>query len=260
MFDEIENNLFKEYFLMITTNKIMFGVALVGSLVLFAETSRADYDLSPSLVEGKLVIGGLSHEGDRLTGPVSVLGFDFGEEEDNPYNLDDPGICQNAGFGDLIEGARMDYTILSSLCYWDGTGDVNFVAASTQYLTMANGGSIATITGTSGVQPNSYYVDEIGQNGFLHVHIDTSLFGNTGTTNISEEENFLAPANGIYAFQMALTMTDGDAVYTSDPIWIVWNNGMGEEIHDAAMAAVPEPITLTFLAIGGMAMLRRRNM
>jgi hypothetical protein len=77
----------------------------------------------------------------------------------------------------------------------------------------------------------------------VHKHFDTELFS----------EGFGDPAPGIYAFSMELTLKDGDKTYVSDPLWIVYNNGLSEPQHEAAMAAlVPEPATWTMLAVAGV--------
>jgi hypothetical protein len=257
----LNNKQMKEYFKMKLMNRFMFSIAVFSSLVLFANVSKADWDLSPSLVNGKLILGGIDceDESNTLAGPISVFGFDFGEDSKTPYNTDDPGVCQSAGVGNLIAGAKLDYSVLSSLYYWNGAGDVSFTPATTQYLTMDAGhNKIATLTGTSGSLPDSYYIQCVEEDGHVHTHLHTSIFADTEHSNKPSEPNYQAPADGIYAFQMSLTMTDTDngKSYTSDPVWIVWNNNM-EDKMDAAMAAVPEPVTLALFVMGGMAMLRR---
>ena len=235
-------------------------VALIVIVFVYAGTAWADFDISPFFENGKLVTGGLSHEGDRISPSKTIFGYDFGEDPYDPFNPSDPGVNQTAGVGNLPVGDPIRYNILSSLLYWDGNGPVNFVAPPEQtYMTLLVGSSLKTLTGTSGPQTGSL-IQTIGDGGFVHKHFTTSLYAAPGAGNIPDigDLTYIEPTTGIYAFSMELTLTVSGKTYVSDPLWIVWNNGMSEEVHDAAMAAVPEPASIVLLLAGGLAVFRRR--
>jgi len=244
------------------TLKLRFLIlASIITLSMTLSFAKADdhYDIAPYLVDGKLLTGGLDHSGNSVDPNISVYGFEFGEDAADPYNPSDPGVNQAAGVGNLPSGATLRYNILSSLLYWDGEGDVNFTQPPTDTIvTLLMGTNSRTLTADSGEQTGSL-IQSVASDGSVHKHFTTSLLADAESSNVPGDTGYIAPENGIYAFSLELTMTYNGTTYTSDPLWLVFNNGMSEEVHDAAMAAVPEPITLTLLAMGGMAMLRRRR-
>jgi hypothetical protein len=236
-------------------------VFLVSMLtIIFTEKAYADFDISPFFENGKFITGGLDHQGNREDPPVTVFGPEFQEDTYDPYNPADPGVNQAIGIGNLPVGAAVRYNILGSLEYWDGTGEVNFTAPpGTTYITMLMGTAARTLTGTSGTQAGSL-IQTVATGGYLHKHFTTSLYSGPGTSNVPGDPGYVAPTDGIYAFSMNLTLTDGGTLYTTDPLWIVWNNGMSEGIHDAAMDHfVPEPASLVLLLTGGLLFFKPRQ-
>ena len=124
---------------------------------------------------------------------------------------------------------------------------------------LSMGATMRTLTGDSGAQAGSL-VQTIGSGGTVHRHFVSSLYANDLASNVPGEIDFLAPPEGVYAFSLELTLTQDQTTYVSDPFWIVFNNGLNEELHEAAMAAlVPEPASLSLLGIGVLALLRRRR-
>ncbi|MFW5840133.1 MAG: PEP-CTERM sorting domain-containing protein, partial [Planctomycetota bacterium] len=69
------------------------------------------------------------------------------------------------------------------------------------------------------------------------------------------------PPAGMYAFQIGLALVDGSETYRSEPLWVVFNNGLDEHAHEEAMAyLVPEPASIFLLAgAGGWLVARRRR-
>jgi hypothetical protein len=239
-----------------------FILAFVVAMSMTFSYANADdhYDIAPYLIDGKLLTGGLDHSGNSVDPNISVYGFEFGEDAADPYNPSDPGVNQAAGVGNLPSGAPLRYNILSSLLYWDGEGEVNFTQPPTgTIVTLLMGTNSRTLTADSGEQTGSL-IQSVASDGSVHKHFTTSLLADAESSNVPGGTGYIVPENGIYAFSLELTMKYNGTTYTSDPLWLVFNNGMSEEVHDAAMESfVPEPMTLALLAMGGMAMLRRRS-
>jgi len=240
---------------------ITLATLFFGTFPVFAEEPEHDhFDIAPYFQDGKLLTGGLSHDGDRIDPPIIVYGYEFGEDQYDPFNPSDPGVNQSAGVGNLPFGDPIRYNILTSLLYWDGTGDVNFrLPAGQTEIVLRMGSKEKILTGSSGSQTGSL-IAAVGAGGTIHEHFTTSLFAGPGMENVPGEPGFVEPAQGIYAFSLELTLDSGGTLYTSDPLWIIFNHGMDEEIHDAAMEHfVPEPATFTFLGFSGLTLLRRKG-
>lgn len=241
----------------ITVTTVALGVSANVALA----QEHEHYDLSPHLVGGALQVGGLDHDGNAVPPPVSVFGYEFGEEPLDPFNPSDPGVNQLAGVGDLPPGAALRYNILGSLIYWDGASEANWgLPPGATYLDLAMGTTTRTLTGTSGPQTGSL-IQSVAANGSVHKHFVSSLFASPGSSNVPGDVGFVAPPDGIYAFQVELTLTPtGGATLTSDPVWIVFNNGLTEEQHEQAMhSLVPEPTMLSLLGLPALLMRRRRR-
>ncbi len=219
------------------------------------------FDIAPYLIDGELVTGGLTHGVDPevFEPPISVYGYGFGEGGD-PYNPSDPGVNQQAGVGNLPVGATLSYDIRSSLLYWDGTGEVAFGDPGQAEIVLLMGSQTRTLTGDSGPQ-GGVFIQNVLSDGSLHKHFTTSLYAAAGAGNIPGigDPTFVEPPHGMYAFQIELELTDTGETYTSEPLWMVFNNGLDEHAHEEAMAHVPEPASMFLLAGGATALLRRRR-
>jgi hypothetical protein len=239
----------------------------VVAITLFSSVATADehehehYDIAPYFQDGQLLTGGLDHGGHHTPPPITAYGFEFGEDPFDPFNPSDPGVNQAAGVGGLPAGAALSYNILSSLLYWDGSDEVAFGSPGDAYVSLLMGTQSRILDADSGAQTGSY-IQAVLSDGSVHKHFTTSLYAATGAGNVPGigDSTYVEPTAGIYAFSLELVLNNSGTVYTSDPIWAVFNNGLDEHAHHEAMEhLVPEPASLSLLAMGGLALLRRKR-
>lgn len=222
-----------------------------------AAVAHADFDIRPYLVNGKIITGGFDDATSQQETQAHAFGFTFQEDPLSPYVITDPGF--NADVGALTPGTQLNFNVLTSLIYWNGTGSPSFAPAA-QVVTLdlekfTPPASLldTTMTGTSGTQPG-FSIGTVLSDGHIHQHLSSLL----ATTDSS------TPPNGVYAFEMTLTL-NSDATTTSDPFYIVYQNGVSDDTLDTALAyldaqaAAPEPASLGVLGIGGMLLMQRRR-
>lgn len=234
---------------------------LAGSL----NTSAQHADVVPYGLNGQIVTG--SHN--DFTGEdvieQRVFGYDFGEDLGDPYIIGDPGF-NNGGFaagvfpndGLLPTFSTLAFDVVTQLFYWDGTGAVNFAPAPVDVLLGLRRGSNTGFVDGAGNQTGTWpTIQGTGAAGRVHEHLESQLLFTDGANPAAPN----AP-NGIYYIGMQLKLTptvnSNGTLTNSDPIYIVYNNGLSEEVHDAAIGyietnVVPEPGTWTMLALGGVA-------
>lgn len=216
-----------------------------------APVALAHEDVVPYELNGKLITGG--HDDISLANNIvqRVFGYDFGEIDPVtlPFYASDPGFNNESAYpgfpgGDLLPAMQtLGVNVLANLQYWDGSGGVSFSAAPAMVELGLNGGVEVLISGTgqSGTVPN---IGNTGATGRLHVHFQSRLYFD-GDTSPG------APVpDGIYLIGLELTL---DGLADSDPFYVVYNNALDEEIHDAAidwaqMNLVPEPTSYALMA------------
>ncbi len=240
---------------------VLVAMPLLTGVAIADEHEHEHFDIAPYFQGGQLLTGGLDHGGHHTPPPITTYGFEFGEDLYDPFNPSDPGVNQAAGVGSLPAGAALSYNILSSLLYWDGAGEVAFGSPGEAYVSLLMGNQARTLDADSGAQTGSY-IQAVLSDGSVHKHFTTSLYAAPGAGNLPGmgDSTYIEPAAGIYAFSLELVLNDSGTLYTSDPIWAVFNNGSEEHAHHEAMEyLVPEPASLSLLAIGGLALVRRRK-
>mgnify|MGYP006282993343 CR=1 FL=1 len=214
-------------------------------------------DVLPFLSSGKILTGGHSDLDDITVESVSVFGYDFGEDPNDPWFIGDPGFNNGSAFTTAFpnSGALPSLTVLSltvaagsygPLHYWDGNGAVNFAPVGQGVEINLNKGSGNLRIGANTLS-GTLAVGQTNASGRIHQHIQSSI----GSGGSGQSFTTLGAPDGLYA--MGILLSSGG--FSSDPIYIVYNVNMSETIHDAGIAwfethVVPEPSTTTLSAAG----------
>jgi hypothetical protein len=243
------------------------NIAVLVSL-LGAASARSHEDVVPYMVGSQIVTGGHDDVSGANNLTQRVFGYDFGEEIGDPYVIGDPGF-NNGSFAvgvfpndGLLPADGTNYTlgfdVVTNLLYWDGAGGVSFVAAPDDVSLGLNKGSFTVLVdalGPSGTVPSIGVVPEIADTGFgrIHQHLESQLHFIDGTNPADPN----AP-DGIYLVGLQLKLP-GSRLADSDPIYVVYNNGLDEAVHDAAIEwveahLVPEPATWVLALAGAFAL------
>jgi hypothetical protein len=231
--------------------------AIAVAVALLASVACAHNDVVPYSNGTKIVTGGHDDLAGTTDELLSVFGYDFGEDPNDPWVIGDPGFNNSSAFttsfpnaGALPAGA-LALSVFSgnygSLHYWDGTG------TSAAFSPVASGVEINLNRGSSNLRiggataSGSLSIATISAAGRVHNHLQTSL----GTGGSGGSFTNLGAADGIYAF--GATFSSGGL--SSDPIYFVFNAGMSEAIHDVgidfyATQAVPEPSCFALVTLG----------
>lgn len=200
--------------------------ASVGALALSVPALADEgqhLDVFIASVGGTLTTSGIDHETDRIVAPgLRVFGVEFGEDPLFPFAAFDPGFQSN------LTDTSIALNLYAGLGLWNGAG---FDAAPVD-LFMSYGPYLAG-TGSGGSAVFTFEDD-------LHVHPDFFL-----------DESGGEPAAGIY---LASFNVAADGYQSSETFWVVFNLGMSEEDHDAAIEwteanLVPAPGAISLLGL-----------
>lgn len=218
------------------------GVAL-GGLGGPALAHEGDYGLA--LVDGAVVTGLGDDENHTVTDlGTRVFGAEMSLVGANWFS-DEPGVF--IAPGSMPDSVGVGFVLEAALRRWDGTGAVDFSAVSPAALTMEFGPLSATTGAADGdVAGFSIAYDADSPEGFDE-HFDFLLDASAGA--------------GVYLLQMRFTV---DGFADSWSVWTVFNAGLSEEAHDAAIdyvraTYVPAPGGLAFggLVLGALGRRRR---
>lgn len=222
------------------------SLALAG-LVITASMAAAHEggDILVDLVDGRLVTGTVDEDGSNPEVGERVFGAEF--EDPMDIFTDEPG--HKALPGTFDPSGRNGFNILSALKMWTGSGFIGLDALTEETMEISFGSLVRK--STNGFV-SGFFLNNDADGGW-HRHLGFRLNGKIG-----DEWN---PRLGIYMLELELK-NDDSTIGNSLPYYIIFNYGMDEEYHDAAIDyqrdVVPEPATLTVMALGA-AMLRRRK-
>ncbi len=204
-------------------NSLRFSLLFTLSLTLQAAAQHAD--ILVSVGQGQLQIAAL----DGVTGvatPASVFAADLGETG-IPHYIDEPGVLAHAGA--LPVGSTIGFEVFGPLLQWDGAsfvetdagGCVDGETMTIQFASLLRETACADVSG---------FALSVQADGGFHKHY---VFG-------VQPDVAGVIQNAVYALQLVLRSND-PVVADSAPLWIVFNDGMSEIEHDAAIAFLEGP-------------------
>lgn len=224
-------------------------------------------DIRPRVEAGKIQVDGYDDEEGAVEPDLRVFGYDFGEDPAEPHFAADPGFNASAQSG-LPSGSQLSLHVLGgarfglpgNLMYWDGADHDSAQPGVQPSFTLPNEQTSLRVTlGSRNVLIDGQLGDlsglsfaTVGATGTVHTHVSSFLQSQSGD-----------PADGIYFFAMRL-QSSASAIADSDPLFIVFNHGLDEELHDVAIewvqtSLVPEPAYLGSCLIGLAAAASLRN-
>lgn len=244
-------------------NKVAFTITLTLSSIALAHS-----DIRPRVENSKIVTDGFSDADGTTQTNLRVFGFDFAENPDDPFFAQDPGFNAPTGSG-LPVSSQLAFNLPGGSFYWSGNANVAFSPVATgESLVLNFGASTRTITGANAAQ-SGFNIQTIGPGGAVHRHLNAFLNGPDGNSIPAGPGSWgtgdsIQAADGIYLFSMELFVTPAAGIVGSDPIYVVFNNGLDEASHDLAIEwvsanLVPELGNALAIAAPAMLLLRRRS-
>lgn len=193
-----------------------------------AQTFAVNSDVRPAIVNSRVVTQSIDDETDETLTSVRVFSYSFQEDPIEPYFLNDPGF--NAVFGSgLTQGTQLNFSVLSNLRYWNGTGAAGFGETVGQARLRINRASTNVfVTGSSPAQ-NGFAIANVSSGGVMHAHLNTFLEDPTGT-----------PATGIYFAAIDVGNTAA-GIARSLPVYLLFNNGAAPAAFTRARSYVAQP-------------------
>lgn len=189
-----------------TNNSIAASLSLVILSIAQPVLATTDVDIFATSSGGQLTTGGWDDESRSLVADSQrVFWASVGEDPEFPFGTYEPGIVSD------LTGASISLNLMSGLGAWSGAG---FDPAPSTWLTAAHGPQGASTLSGGGL---SFLMD-----GDFHVHLDW-LFGDVPDSD---------PTPGIYLASFTLS---GSGYETSETFWIVFNVGLSDDEHDAAI-------------------------
>lgn len=201
-------------------------------------------DFGLAIVDGRVVTGIGDHDAQAITDlGERVFAADMSLAGAN-WVADEPGIFIEAG--SMPDNVGVGFVLEAAVRRWDGTGAVDFTALSPAAMTLEFGPLSASTALLDG---------DVG--GF------SILYDADSPTGFDEHWDFLLDASagtGIYLLQLRFTV---DGFADSASVWTVFNAGLDEGVHDAAIdyvetVFVPSP-GAAMLGVAGLLAARRRR-
>lgn len=200
-------------------------------------------DIWLEVIENRIVTGLIDEDEVPavVTSDVRVFGSEFGEVL--PNWTDEPGFDNEPGV--FLFGSAIGFNIRAALRSWNGS-DFSTIPAERIAVDFATAPGPVLTPLTDVLTPG--FTIPVDSDNTWHRHLEFEL---------------QSPASpGIYLLELELFSTD-PAILASLPFWIVFNQGLDEQEHDAAIEwvvqnLVPSP-PAAVLALCGFAAINRRR-
>lgn len=241
---------------------VVRGVAAAVALSGLAGWASAHIgDIGLALVNGRLATGEVEEAGTPPLEFVSlgerVFGADFTLSGGEVFS-DEPGFYGSSlsagGENTIPASSSLSFRILGNLRVWEpATSTFSTVTPGERLRIEFFGGAASRLSPLDGSTVGGFSIP-LGPTGGFDEHWDFFLDAAPGQT---------APGAGIYLLSVDLEL-DNVAGSRSEPIWLVFNNGLSEEQHEAAIEyveefVVPSPSALGLLGLAGVVAARRRR-
>jgi len=220
--------------------KRMMTMVVVSGMALGAAAHEGDIGLK--VVDGKIVTGVVSAggSGDEVIPGQRVFGAEMGLAF--PGFADEPGYF--AADGSFATGATLGFNVRGMLKAWNGAG---YVPAAQTLLIEDPAAINSVVTPASDVLTPGFIFQSVDSTGGFDTHLNFLLSDGNAT--------------GVYLLELETT---GAGLEKSEAYWVVFNNGAGEEEHDAAIDwvsanLVPGPGAMVVFVGAGVMVRRRRG-
>lgn len=225
-----------------------------------AALAGGDGDIAIALRGGQIITGIGDHDfypNDREF-PERVFGADFENLGGGNIVGEEPGWL--GPFADIDPlndpfptAATLGFDILDRLLVWNGASTVA-------------GGDFGDTTNTMRIFDTSPGSPEVFTPATTETVEGFTVVADTSDGIGFDEHPFYQLVNdepGVFLLNVRITTND-PSILPSEPIWLVFNNGVDEDIHDAAIeyvedVIVPAPAGAAVLAMGGLLAARRRR-
>ncbi len=232
----------------------VFLAAMLIAVTVYCSAGFGQHaDIKPDVENGRIVTDAWVDPTSELTPDVRLFGYDFQEDPLDPYFITDPGL-NTAGPSGLPAGSTLSFNIVDgaafglpgNLSFWNGVGSVAFsTVPNLETLRLNLGAQNRTIGSATGAMAG-FPIGTIAAGGSIHRHLSSFLQGADGNSTPSDSNE---PTAGIYLIPLELTSSDV-GIADSLPLFIIYNNGLTEEVHDSAiewvetnLLPIPEPAT-----------------
>ncbi len=225
------------------TAAVLFGFSWACAVPVSAQVDACDpeghIDVALIVEDGRIMTGFADYEANPNT-PVIVVGAEvwgslYQEDVFDPFFTADPGFTALSGSG-FPSGSLMGFNVLEDLLYWDGQDEVAFGPVPNDEEMRIRLGAQNRFVGTGTGFVEGFNFSVVGSQGQVHVHVSFFLHGADGNA-VPASNDGVEATPGIYLLTYELKNNDA-LVESTEPLYVVFNNGLDECLHCAALTFV----------------------